>query len=42
MVDANGVSIAAIQALYGMIQERNVEISSLRDELDEIKRRLPN
>lgn len=40
MVDANGVSIAAIQALYGMIQERDLEIKSLHADIDEIKQRL--
>jgi hypothetical protein len=42
MVDASGVSIAAIQALYGMLQERDQEMLSLRSEVDEIKRQLAN
>jgi len=42
MVDANGVSIAAIQALYGMVQERDAQIAAMRTELDEIKKRLVN
>ena len=38
MVDANGVSIVAIQALYGMIQERDGQIAAMRAEIEEIKR----
>ncbi len=41
MVDANGVSIAAIQALYGLVQERDEQIAALRADLDEIKKRFP-
>src|SRR5262249_12791131 len=40
VVDAHGVSLAAIQALYGMVQDRDAQIASMRVELDEIKRRL--
>ena len=40
MIDANGVAMAAIQALYTMIAERDAQIDGLRRELDELKQRL--
>ena len=42
MIDANGVSMAAIQALYAMIQQRDQQIDGLRSELDQIKQRMAN
>ena len=39
-VDANGVAIASIQALYRMLQERDLRMAELRAELDELKRQL--
>jgi len=39
-VDANGVAIASIQALYRMLQERDLQMAELRAELDELKRQL--
>ncbi len=42
MVDANGVAMAAIQALYTLIQERDAQIDGLRRELDSLKQRLAN
>ena len=42
MVDANGVTMAAIQALYAMIQERDQQIDGLSQELDQLKQRLLN
>jgi hypothetical protein len=40
VVDANGVAIASIQALYRMLQERDLQMAELRAELDELKRQL--
>jgi hypothetical protein len=37
MVDANGVVLAAIQALYGMVQEKDRQIEALAQELEAIK-----
>jgi hypothetical protein len=37
MVDANGVVLAAIQALYGMVQEKDRQIEELAKELEAIK-----
>jgi hypothetical protein len=37
MVDANGVVLAAIQALYGMVQEKDRRIEALARELEAIK-----
>ena len=42
MVDANGVTMAAIQALYAMIQQRDQQIDGLRSELEQIKQRVVN
>ena len=42
MVDANGITMAAIQALYKMIEERDAQIDDLRRELDGLKQRLAN
>ncbi len=36
-VDANGVALAAIQALYQMIQERDGQVAELRAEIDALK-----
>ncbi len=36
-VDANGVALAAIQALYQMIQERDGQVAELRAELNALK-----
>lgn len=41
LVDANGVALAAIQALYEMIQQRDVEIVELRAAVSALKSRLP-
>jgi hypothetical protein len=38
LVDANGVTMAAIQALYRMIQEKEAQISALRAEVDALKK----
>ncbi len=37
MVDANGIALAAIQALYEKINERDVQIAELRAEVDALK-----
>ena len=37
MLDANGVSLAAIQALYAIIQQRDDEIASLRADIEQLK-----
>lgn len=37
VVDANGVALAAIQALYQQLQEKKAEISTMRAELDALK-----
>lgn len=42
LVDAHGVSVAAIQALYAMVRERDTQVEAMRAELDEIKRMLVN
>ena len=39
-VDANGVALAAIQGLYQQLQEKGVEISAMRAELDELKQQM--
>ena len=39
MVDANGVTIAAIQALHAMIQQRDEQIGEMRREIDLLKQR---
>ncbi|BDI30652.1 hypothetical protein CCAX7_27030 [Capsulimonas corticalis] len=40
MVDANGVTIAAIQALYDLVQQRDEQIGELRREIDMLKRKM--
>ena len=40
MVDANGVNLAAIQALYKMLQEKDAQIGALRADLDDLKQQL--
>jgi hypothetical protein len=42
MVDANGVAIAAVQALHSMILQRDEQIQQLQNELRSIKSRLGN
>ena len=37
MVDANGIALAAIQALYEKIYERDAQIAELRAEVDALK-----
>jgi hypothetical protein len=37
MVDANGVTLASIQALYQMVQEQSTQIKSLQGQLEELK-----
>jgi hypothetical protein len=37
MVDANGVVLAAIQALYGKVQEKDRQIEALARELEALK-----
>lgn len=37
MVDANGVTIAAIQALYQMMKEKDEKIDQLQAEVDALK-----
>ncbi len=37
MVDANGIALAAIQALYEKINERDAQIAELRAEVDALK-----
>ena len=37
MVDANGIALAAIQALYEKINERDVQIAELRAEVNALK-----
>jgi len=39
-VDASGVALAAIQALYHMLQEKDNQISALWDKLDELQQRV--
>ena len=41
-VDANGVALAAIQALYKMLQEKDAQITLLRADLDGLKQQLIN
>lgn len=40
MVDANGVALAAIKALYQRLQEKDAEISAMRTELDNLKQQM--
>lgn len=40
MVDANGVALAAIQALYQRIQEKDAAINVMRAELNELKQQM--
>lgn len=40
VVDANGVALAAIQALYQQLQEQTAEIRTLRTELDALKQQM--
>lgn len=40
LVDANGVALAAIQALYQLVREQSVQIAALREELSAIKGRM--
>lgn len=40
MVDANGVALAAIQALYKMLLEKDAQIGALRTDLDDLKQQL--
>src|SRR5260221_14418523 len=37
MVDANGIALAAIQALYEKVNERDIQIAELRAEVDALK-----
>jgi len=41
MVDANGVTMVAIQVLYQMMQEKDEKISELQAEVAELKRQSP-
>ncbi len=40
MVDANGVAMAALQALYAKFEQRDREIEALRSELDALKEQI--
>lgn len=40
VVDANGVALAAIQALYQQLQEQTAEIRTMRTELDALKQQM--
>lgn len=40
VVDADGVALAAIQALYQQLQEKTAEISTMRAELDALKQQM--
>ena len=37
MIDANGVAMAAIQGLFGLLQEQKEQLESLRSEVAELK-----
>jgi hypothetical protein len=37
LIDANGVALASIQALYKMIEERDARVEALRAEIEELK-----
>jgi phage shock protein A len=39
-VDADGVALAAIQALYKLSQDKDKQITKLRQEVDELRARL--
>jgi hypothetical protein len=38
--DASGVALASIQALYGMVREREAELGLLREQVEELRREL--
>jgi hypothetical protein len=40
LIDANGVTMAAIQALYQLVQEKDSQISTLQAEVEQLKRKL--
>ena len=40
MVDANGVNMAAIKALNTRLEEKDAQISTLQEQLDEVMKRL--
>lgn len=40
LVDANGVTRAALQALYQIVRDKDEQIGALRAELDALKQRI--
>ena len=40
LIDANGVTMAAIQALYELVQEKDSQIQALQADIEQLKRKL--